>query len=104
MKKIILASVTLLSFAGIASAADPPDRTALFPDALPQVLAATPPTLASTYQCLFHNSPLAIKQSLRLAAASSDCLKYCQQTYPCPGGNINIPVCSKLKACMESCG
>jgi len=85
MKQIILVSVTLLSVAGIASAAVPPD-------AIP----------ASTYQCFLHNSPLAqpINQSLRLAQATSDC----QATYPCPGNDINIPSCSKLKACMGSCG
>jgi hypothetical protein len=82
--------------------------TVLFPVTFPHALAAAPPTLASTYQCLFHHSPLAralsVKQSLRFAQATSDCLKYCQQTYPCPNADINSQGCSKLKACMDACG
>jgi hypothetical protein len=82
--------------------------TVLFPATPPQALADPPPTLASTYQCSFNNSPLAralsVKQSLRLAAATTECLKYCQTTYPCGPNDLNAPACSKLKACIEACG
>jgi hypothetical protein len=67
------------------------------------------PAFASTY----HNHSLLARalsinahgsQSLRLAQATPDCLKYCQATYPCGNNDINTPQCSKLKACLESCG
>ena len=42
--------------------------------------------------------------ALRLVQAKQDCLKYCQGQYPCGNQDINSANCSKLKACMESCG